>query len=445
LEIFVIFTLHVGKGFELKKIVRCCFPCLDMPKRQQAADYFESESTTEQPVVKSTVEVVVESGKLTELRRSGRLQSSSVEPSSSSTTRRTVLEMGQAAKKMSPHIAKATPVSARTKTRTLSGESNSTDEIFVDASEDPIATPSVAQVVDISVDKSPVTEDQYVSAMEDAADIVPSGEGQVILDSLESADIVPGSEGEDVSSDASTTRVTTTQNTLEDIPSSQPRPRSQRTPLPLQPIPSSAPPSLPTSTDASPTKSTSQSTAIPLDEDTPESSDDEAPEAISLSKSRTEALQSQSQITQSQKAHASKIREKRRARDTLLATQKATKRSKTEIPDSQPTEVSMSGNTTDTPAPNQDHQAARVARHVDALPTSILQAASATWLDPAPVAKEAKKPSKKRKARDDGVTILGDMNTRLAPKAGKIAGQKERLIMRLGRGDRRMFVGRFAR
>jgi hypothetical protein len=435
----------VGKGFELKKIVSCRFQRRDMPKRQQAADYFEPESTTEQPVVKSTVEVVVENDKSTVLRRSGRLQTASAEPSTILTTRPTVLEMGQAAKKLSPHIVKITPASTRTKTRTLSGESYSTDETFVDAPEDPIASPSVSQVVDTSVDKSPVTEDQYVSAMEDAVDIVPNGEGQVIADSLENGDILPASEGEDVLSNASTTRLPPTQNTLEEIPSSQPRPRSQRSPLPLQPIPSSAPPSLPTSTDPSPTKSTSQSTAIPLDEETPESSDDEAPVTISLSKSRSEALQSQSQITQSQKTQASKIREKRRAQDTLLATQKAAKRSKADIPDSQPTEVSMSGETTDTPAPNQDHQAARVARHVDALPTSILQAASATWLDPIPVAVEAKKPTKKRKERDDGVRILGEMNTQLAPKAGKIAAQKERLIMRLGRGDRRMFVGRFAR
>jgi hypothetical protein len=105
----------------------------------------------------------------------------------------------------------------------------------------------------------------------------------------------------------------------------------------------------------------------------------------------------------------------------------------------------MSGSTTDTPAPNQDHQASRTARHANALPTSILQAASATWLQTDPVITSPTKPTKKRKERDDGVHILQDMNISLAPKAGKIATKKENLIMRLGRGDRRMFAGRFTR
>ena len=63
----------------------------------------------------------------------------------------------------------------------------------------------------------------------------------------------------------------------------------------------------------------------------------------------------------------------------------------------------------------------------------------------APEAVAPQKLSKKRKEPDDGVRILEEMNTRLAPQAGKIGTSKEKLIMRLGRGERRMFVGRFAR
>jgi hypothetical protein len=269
-------------------------------------------------------------------------------------------------------------------------------------------------------------------------------------------------EAEDVLSDGSTPGPST-QNTLINIPSSQPRPRSHRSPLPLQPVPSSPAVSLPPSTAASEVKSTFDSiTVLPAPkEDELEDSDDEAPQAISLSTSRSLALQSQSQIAQQTKAQAQKAREKRRQRDRLLASQKQEKqekllKSQVEITNSQQSVAEVnSGNTTDTPAPNQDHQAARIARHAEvlppaattALPTSILQAASATWLQPdsTTIPESRSHTTKKRKERDDGVRILEEINIRLAPKAGKIGLSKEEMIMRMGRGERKMYIGRFTR
>jgi hypothetical protein len=53
---------------------------------------------------------------------------------------------------------------------------------------------------------------------------------------------------------------------------------------------------------------------------------------------------------------------------------------------------------------------------------------------------------KKRKVpEDDGVRILEEMNLGIAPKAGTIGLVKEKMIMRMGKGERRMFVGRFTR
>ncbi|HMD13385.1 MAG TPA: hypothetical protein VKI62_02025, partial [Bacteroidota bacterium] len=181
-----------------------------------------------------------------------------------------------------------------------------------------------------------------------------------------------------------------------------------------------------------------------------ESSDDEAPEPISLSQSRSQALESQSKIIEQTKAQAEKVRGKRRHRDQLLATQKRQKTQIEEIPNSQQSIVTTelnSGNTTDAPAPNQDHQAARIASRNE-LPAAILQAVSSTWLQPEiPQQTQVSRP-KKRKERDidnGGVRILEDMNLQLAPKAGKIGISKDKMIMRMGRGERRMFIGRFAK
>lgn len=338
-------------------------------------------------------------------------------------------------------------------------ESHSTDE-FVDAKEvlSPV-TPNIYPNLSMSgPNKTPGTartEDTYVSAL-------GSVNGKRRKISRIEGESMVGSE--DVVSDGSTP-APSTQNTLLNIPSSQPRTRSHRSPLPLQPVPSSPAVSLPPSTTVSEGRSTFDSITVlpPPKEVEPADSDDEAPEAISQKTAISQAMNSERQVAQFVRAQEEKAREKRRQRDRFLAAQKQEKQEKeeslkTQIEASnsqQSVGVTISGNTTDTPAPNQEHQAARVARHAEvpvvtlptALPTSILQAASKTWLQPEPTATPNPqiRTLKKRKERDDGVRILENMNTRLAPKAGKIGMSKEDMIMRMGRGERKMYIGRFAR
>jgi hypothetical protein len=75
-----------------------------------------------------------------------------------------------------------------------------------------------------------------------------------------------------------------------------------------------------------------------------------------------------------------------------------------------------------------------------------LRAANSWFVDTAGDKKEAPVVQKKRKVRDEGgVRILEDMNLGIAPKAGGIGLVKEKMIMRMGKGERRMFVGRFTR
>lgn len=437
-----------------------------MRRRQKAADFFPSEATADQQsnTEQSVEENTVAGGRATELRRSSRLQSASPVPGQRISNRKSV---GQEAKKISPGVANTTPVAStsRTHTRKLSNESQSTNEFFVDA-QDQFATPRMFPQVEITVVKSPLMDELYVSAVEDIEDT--PREGQDLSGSLE----------EVLSSITVQSTPRATQNTLENIPSSQPRPRSQRSPLPLiQPIPSSTPPaSFPTSTSVS-EEIKSTITSIQIQPPHPESTtpsdsnnadkssslsdddDDEAPEPISLSLSRSQALESQSKISQQTKTQASKIREKRRHRDILLATQKRQKlEQEKEISNSQQSNISttgdniQSGNTTDTPAPNQDHQASRIAKKHQALPVEILKAASETWLksEKVPVSQKQQNVAggKKRKERDNddgGIRILEEMNLKIAPKAGKIGVSKEKMIMQMGRGERRMFIGRFAK
>jgi hypothetical protein len=425
-----------------------------MSARRKAKDFFSLEpvhgpSTTKDTILGEAIPTDNSAGR----RHSARLESRS---SAKTTNRNSLLEERQSAKRSS-RVSSVTPVSGRMRTRKSSAESHSTDDVFVDAKDmlSPV-TPSIYPNFSVVVDKTPGTARtaySYVSAVDSINGKkrkISKVEGEALT------------EAEDVLSDGSTPGPST-QNTLVNIPSSQPRPRSHRSPLPLQPVPSSPAVSLPPSTAASDVKSTFDSITVlrPPKADESEDSDDEAPEAISLSKSRSQALQSQSQIAQQTKAQAEKAREKRRQRDRLLATQKQEKqekllKSQIEITNSQQSVAEVnSGNTTDTPAPNQDHQAARIARHAEvisapvptALPTSILQAASATWLQPdsTTIATPTSHPTKKRKERDDGVRILEEMNIRLAPKAGKIGMSKEEMIMRMGRGERKMYIGRFAR
>ena len=419
-----------------------------MPQRRKAADFVPSEEATEQAnnTEEYVDEISVDGGRTSELRRSARHHSSPAageQPSSRRKAgRKSVLEMGQDAKKISPCIEDTTPVSSQFKAGKLSNESHNTNQVFEDAP-DQFATPRKFQRIASSV-QSPLTDESFVTAMENVEDIT------------EDASILPGSQSNDVPQES--TPKQSTQNTLDRIPSSQPRPRSQRSPLPLKPVPSSTPAaSFPTSTSLSEDKSTFTSLHPTEDEqsdDASSNSDDEAPEPISLSQSRSQALESQSKISQQAKAQAEKAREKRRHRDRVLATQAQEKRTKTaqsieEIPNSQRSATAdiNSGNTTDTPAPNQAHQAARIARYGEALPSAVLQAASATWLQPdvPPPTQETVKRSKKRKERDDGISILEEMNLQLAPKAGKIGVSKEKMIMRMGRGERRMFIGRFTK
>jgi hypothetical protein len=420
-----------------------------MPRRRKAADFFPPDEATEQ--AKNTEEAVEESGvdpgRVSEVRRSARLHSSpaAVEQPSSprKAGRKSVLEMGQDAKKISPRIENTTPVPSISKAKKSSNESHNTNEIFDDTPKDQFATSRIFQRNASSV-QSPLTDESFMTAMENIEDVT------------EDALILPGSQSNDLP--AESTPKQSTQNTLDKIPSSQPRPRSQRSPVPLQPVTHSTPAaSFPTSTSLSEDKSTLTSLhpqEVEQSDDASSNSDDEAPEPISLSQSRSQALESQSKISQQAKAQAEKAREKRRHRDRVFATQAQEKRTKTaqsieEIPNSQQSTTTdiNSGNTTDTPAPNQAHQAARIARHADALPSAVLQAASATWLQPdipPPTQKTVERP-KKRKERDDGIRILDDMNLQLAPKTGKIGVRKEKMIMRMGRGGRRMFIGRFTK
>lgn len=422
-----------------------------MPPRRKAKDFFSPEPGTEAAVAEaSSAKGQIESGRL---RRSARLSSShSVEPSSPPKARpKSVLEMGRDAKMAIAQVA--TSVSSPPKKRVVSGGSQSTDDDFVDAREEELQT--VIRKADPSAEiKSPVTDELYLSAAEDVEDTSAADI------SFSSIIRVHGS------SKHSTPHPETTQNTLENIPSSQPRPRSEHTPLPLEPV-HSPPPSFTTSTSLSQLKSTQESTdpaphprtegadnggensEQDLSED---DSDDEAPEAISLSLSRSKALLHQSQISQQSKVQTEKEREKRRRQDRLFITQKQEKRAREqqtdEVPNSQQSYTDInSGNTTDTPAPNQDHQAARIARHAQALPAEILQAASATWFeDSENTTVAAPVRHKKRKERDDGIRILEEMNVRITPKVAPMSQEKEKLIMRMGgRGERRMYIGRFGR
>ena len=419
-----------------------------MPQRRKASDFFPSEEVTKQPnnTEESVEEISVDGRRTSELRRSARLHSSPVPVEQPSprrkASRKSVLEMGQDAKNISRPIEDTITVEREFKTTKLSIESHDTNEVFEDVPQDQFARPRTSQRT-VSI-QSPLTDESFMTAMEHIEDVA------------EDSSILPRSQSNDLPEESTQKR--STQNTLDKIPSSQPRPRSQRSPLPLQPEPTSTPaPSFPTSTSLSEDKSTLTSLhpeECEQSDDPSASSDDEAPEPISLSQSRSHVLQSQSKISQQAKAQAEKAREKRRHRDRVLATQAQEKRTKSsqsieEIPNSQQSATTdiNSGNTTDTPAPNQAHQAARIARHAEALPSAVLQAGSATWLQPdvpPPTQKTVERP-KKRKERDDGIRILEDMNLQLAPKAGKIGVNKEKMIMRMGRGQRRMFIGRFTK
>lgn len=417
--------------------------------RKKASDFFD---TLAQEKVQRNEEDLVSSVRSVELRRSARLES----PSVAKSQRRTVLERSSAVRH-SPRTTNSTPISSNksqnnSRTRKLSNESQSADEVFVDAREEVSNTPVTPHIapkseVSVVINKSPLTDEPYMSAVEDHDEL--SG-----VFTSEEAEIP---DDQDEVSDRSTPRPSTTQNTLDKIPSSQPRPRTQRSPIPLKPTPSSPPVSLPNSTPLSAMPSTLDSITVlppppmePQQENSEEdTSDDEAPEAISLSTSRSQALAAQSQISEATKIRAEKQREKRRQRDQFLASQRQDRlKVLEEVPNSQQSATDISGNTTDnTPAPNQEHQAIKLAeRHVNALPSAILQAASDTWLQVAEPEKVNVERRKKRKERDDGVRILEDMNVALAPKKGKISISKEKMIMRMGgKGERRMYIGRFAR
>ena len=424
-----------------------------MPPRRRATDFFSpTEPGTGQPHSIEPAGSAVTEQRAAEPRRSTRLHPSPTTHQSAQQKRKRkpVPEMRQESNKNSPRIANASPESSKSKAWRASGESQSTDEGFVDAQER-FMTPNANSTIDASVlNKSPLTDEPYLSAVEEFGDVTITEE-----DTSKSAD------------SPTTPRPTITQNTLENIPSSQPRPRTERSPVPLcltPTVPTSA--SFPSSTSISEVKSTQDSIHVlpppkpdhPTDRpssnvDASEDTDDDAPEPISLSQARSQALESQAKISEQAKAQAEKAREKRRHRDRLLAAQKQEKRSKSQVEEIPNSQQSMdadfnSGNSTDTPAPNQAHQAARIARHAEALPSAILQAASATWLQPTPD-ETPKTPSssrsRKRKERDDGIRILEEINVHLAPKGGKIAVTKDKMIMQMGRGERRMYIGRFAR
>lgn len=418
--------------------------------RKKATDFFDSPV---QETVEKNVQDGTPSAQPSQLRRSARLESPSA--SVAKPPRKPVLEARPAARR-SPRVASSTPVSGnksenRSRMRNLSIGSQSADEVFVDARDElfntPI-TPHVALKTDFSVvvaSKSSFTDEPHMSAIE---------ENQELSGELASAE-AKNTDEENDGSNRSTPRPSTSQNTLDKIPSSQPRPRTQRSPVPLHPEHSSPALSIPTSTSLSAIPSTIDTiTVLPPPkevekENSEEDSDDEAPQAISLSTSRSQALAAQSQLSEVTKIRAEKGREKRRQRDQFLSSQKQDRlKALEEVPNSQPSNTDFSGNTTDaTPAPNQDHQAAKVAqRHANALPSAILQAASDSWLQiPEPEKPNVVERPRKRKERDDGVRILEEVNVRLAPKKGRISISKEKMIMRMGKGERKMYIGRFAR
>jgi len=415
--------------------------------RKKATDFFDSPA---HETVDKNEEGETSSARPSELRRSARLDS----PSVAKPPRKPLLETGPAARR-SPRIASSIPVSGnksqnRSKKGKLSIGSQSADEVFVDARDEIFNTPITPQVVpktDVStvILKSPLTDEPYMSAVE---------ENQELSGVLASAE-TENTDEENDGSDRSTPRPSTSQNTLDKIPSSQPRPRTQRSPVPLHPALSSPVLSIPASTPLSTITSTFDTiTVLPppkeLENDNPEEdSDDEAPQTISLSTSRSQALAAQSQLSEVTKIRAEKEREKRRQRDQFLSSQKQDRiKALEEVPNSQQSNTDISGNTTDaTPAPNQDHQAAKVAqRHANALPSAILQAASDSWLQiPEPEKPTLVERPRKRKEMDDGVRILEEVNVRLAPKKGKISVSKEEMIMRMGKGERKMYIGRFAK
>jgi hypothetical protein len=400
---------------------------IDMPpKRQRATDFFSPEPTSEDRGITEENNV----------RRSTRLHPSQiVEVVIHSKRRKPSIEPDTVPKNGNPKVGNETPASRRGEKRQISCGSQSTDDNFVDARE--FNTPDVSgvdQEARESAVKSTPGEDSFVPAVNDR----------------------------DTISKKSTSRPSTRGS--DQIPSSQPRPRTERTPIPLQVRSASPLPSLPPSTSISEANATQNSITVllasqsPISEQELESdpdSDNEAPEAISLSQSRSQALKAQSQLDQAAKVQAEKAREKRRKRAELLASQKEAKNQRSlavEIPPSNSNvsaaEVSTANSTAslDVPAPNQDHQAARIARKAEALPTSILQAASETWFDtPSEEKKSTKKRSKKRKKEDDGIRILSQTKPHLPPKSTSIALRKEEMIMRMGRGERKMYIGRFAR
>ena len=425
-----------------------------MPPRRKAADYFTQEEENTSGVVEEskTNGSTKEDSKRLSLRRSSRLHSTpSAKPDITTTmTPKNVVQPGREAVKLHPCVEVRVPATKTPRRKGNVPTSPAVEENFVGAREDAgAADQQDLQRSDATEIRSPDTEDQYVSAVEDISQSLTLSGDTSRLDA--------------------TPRPSHTQNTLDNIPSSQPRPRSQRSPVPLQPVSSSPPAaSLPTSTPVSQTKSTTASTQAPIpipvsgaaaDSD---DSDDDAPEPISLSQSRSQALASQSKITQQNRLQAEKAREKRHRRDVLLASQKQSKKRPTEvieeqteeeeaqeeIPDSQESLDAESGNTTDTPAPNQAHQAARLARHVDMLPADILHAASTSWFKETIGEKRDDAVAKKRRRNvmeDDGIRVSEEMNFSIAPRAGKIGLVKEKMIMRMGKGQRRMFVGRFTR
>jgi hypothetical protein len=421
-----------------------------MVSRKKAADYFlpADENASGGVAESQGDDISVQSdGDVSGLRRSSRLHSTTFtvpQAATKATRRRGTRETV----KQSLHVKAGAPSAHALPSKANVSSSPFVDKSSVVAREHPNSPGQEgSQPSDPTIIKSPATEDQYVSAVEDIT---------------ETLNLAP-----DSSTLGATPRPSHTQNTLDNIPSSQPRPRSQRSPLPLLPIPSSPPPtSLPTSTPtASQSKSTTASAQpiIPtsLYAEDSDDSDDEAPESISLSQCRSQALASQTKLAQRQRLEAEKTREKRRKRDVLLASQKQSKKRAAETLkeqseleeedeqglDSQPSADVESGNTTDTPAPNQAHQAARLARHSDALPADILRAASSTWFkDTEGEKSDGVVVKKKRKVKeDDGIRILEELNIGIAPKAGKIGLVKEKMIMRMGKGQRRMFVGRFSR
>jgi len=422
-----------------------------MPPRRKAADYFTQEEQNASGVVEQSKagESTDDDGKRLSLRRSSRLHSTpSAEPDAR--TKTTTKQSGRQGVTLHPYIVVRVPATQTSRPEGNTATRPPAEENFVAAREHPDGLDQLdSQRSDATKFKSPDTEDQYVSAVED----------------ISRSPTLSG----DTSGLNATPRPSHTQNTLDNIPSSQPRPRSQRSPVPLQPVSSSPPAaSFPISTPASQTKSTTTSTEPPIPlalssaADGSDDSDDDAPEPISLSQSRSQVLASQSKITQQNRLQAEKARAKRRRRDVLLVSQKQSKKRPAEaieeateeeqeleeIPDSQQSLDAESGNTTDTPAPNQAHQAARLARHADALPADILHAAGTSWFEETVWENRGDAVVKKRKQKaveDDGMRVLEEMNFGIAPKAGRIGLIKEQMIMRMGKGQRRMFVGRFAR